>query len=384
MRAYPMPDRRGMTLPEMMVALTVFSIAMGGAMGFLASQQKAFQKGSDALAATQNLSFALTTLAQEIRTAGANVPAGQPTVVYAGDNSFSFNTDIVTNVANDPFATYYDPDAPSGQVTSLRLAGQITVPGSSPARTYPLQDYFTLAGSASIPSNAETITFWFELDAETARTDDYRLMRQVNNGGGQLLSRNVLLPADTAARFFSYRYLFTPVTGRQTLRPVPTAWMPVSFASANGRADSLRAVTVNYRVTNGLTGTAQRVNAVAFTVGLPNVGLTRLQQCGDAPAYSGTLSATWNATDLGVALSFPAAVDEASGERDVVRYVVWRKISSATEWGEPFLSIPTGSTTYTYLDQAVEPTTTYQYAVAAQDCTPRLSSLLSSGAVSVP
>jgi len=384
MRTYPMRDRRGMTLPEMMMALTVFSIAMGGAMAFLSSQQKAFQKGSDALAATQNLSFALTTLAQEIRTAGANVAPGQPTVVYAGNNSFSFNTDIVTNVANDPYATFYDPDAPSGSVTSLRLANQITIPGSSPARTYPLQDYFMLAGSTSIPSNAETITFWFELDTESARTDDYRLMRKVNNAAGQLLSRNVLLPADTSVRFFSYRRLFTPTAGRQTILAVPAAWMPVSFASASGRSDSLRAVTINYRVTNGLSGSAERINAVTFTVGLPNVGLTRLQQCGDSPAYSGSLSASWNATDHGVALSFPASVDEASGERDVVRYVVWRKLSSATEWGEPYLSIPTGSTTYTYLDQAVDPSTSYSYAVAAQDCTPRLSSLLTSGSVSVP
>ena len=377
-------DRRGMTLPEMMIALTIFSIAMGGAMAFLSSQQKAFTKGSESLVATQNLSFGLTTLAQEIRTAGANVPGGQPSVVYAGTHSFSFNSDLTTNVDNDPFATYYDPDAPSGQVTSLRLANQITVPGSDPARTWPLQDYFVLSGSTSIPSNAETITFWFELDTETTRADDYRLMRQVNNGAGQLLSRNILAPADTSARFLSYRYLLTPTTGRQTLQPVPAAWMPVTFANANSRQDSLRAVTITYRVTNGLTGTAERIQGVSLTVGLPNVGLTRLQQCGDAPAYNGSFTATWNATDLGVSLSFPASVDEASGEQDVVRYVVWRKLAAATEWGDPFLSIPTGSTTYTYLDQAVDSAASYDYAVAAQDCTPRLSSQLTSATVSVP
>jgi hypothetical protein len=158
----------------------------------------------------------------------------------------------------------------------------------------------------------------------------------------------------------------------------------VTFASAGNRQDSLRAVIVTYRVTNGQAGTAERIQGVSFAVGLPNVGLTRLQQCGDAPAYSGSLTATWNATDLGVALSFPASVDEASGEQDVVRYVVWRKISSATDWGDPFLSIPTGSATYTYLDQAVDSATGYDYAVAAQDCTPRLSSQLTSGTVSVP
>lgn len=374
-------DRRGMTLPEMLMALTIFSIVMGGAMGFLSSQQKAFQKGSESMTLTQNLSFGLTTLAQEIRTAGANVPASQPTVVYAGNFSFSFNSDLTTNVANDPFATYYDPDAPSGQVTALRLANQITVPGSSPARTWPLQNYLQTDGSAS---SAETITFWFELDTETARTDDYRLMRQVNNGTGQLIARNILAPADTSQRFLSYRYLLTPTAGRQTLQPVPSGWMPVSFASANNRQDSLRAVTINYRVTNGLSGTAERIQGVALTVGLPNIGLTRLQQCGDAPAYSGSLAASWSASDHGVSLAFPASVDEASGEKDVVRYVVWRKPSTATDWGDPFLSIPTGSASYAYLDQDVVSGTAYDYSVAAQDCTPRLSSSLTSASVSVP
>lgn len=376
----PMLDRRGMTLPEMMMALTIFTIAMGGALGFVSSQQKAFQRGTDELITTQNLGFGLTTLAQEIRTAGANVPASQPSVVYAGPYSFSFNADLTTNVANDPFATYYDPDAPTGQVTALRLANQITVPGSSPARTWPLQNYLQADGTAS---TAETITFWFELDSETARADDYRLMRQVNNGAGQLLARNILAPTDSVP-FFSYQYLLTPTTGRKTLQPVPAAWLPVSFASAQNRQDSLRAVQVRYRVTNGLSGSAERIQTVSFAVGLPNLGLTRLQACGDAPAYNGTLSASWDATNGGIALSFPASVDEASGEKDVIRYVVWRRDPVDLDWGDPYLSIPTGSATYSYLDQAVSSGGSYEYAVAAQDCTPRISSQLTSGAVSVP
>lgn len=369
-----------MTLPEMMIALAIFTIAMGGALGFVSSQQRAFQRGSDELVATQNLGFGLTTLAQEIRTAGANVPASQPSVVYAGPNSFSFNADLTTNVANDPFATYYDPDAPTGQVTALRLANQITVPGSSPARTWPLQNYLQTDGTAS---TAETITFWFELDAETARTDDYRLMRQVNNGTGQLLARNILAPTGTTP-FFRYQYLFTPTTGRKTLQPVPAAWLPVSFASVQNRQDSLRAVQISYRVTNGLTGTAQRIQSVSFAVGLPNLGLVRLQACGDAPAYSGSLSASWDATNDGVALTFPSSVDEASGEKDVIRYVVWRRDPAVLDWGDPYLSIPTGSGSYSYLDQDVVSGAHYQYAVAAQDCTPRISSQLNSGAVTVP
>ena len=48
------------------------------------------------------------------------------------------------------------------------------------------------------------------------------------------------------------------------------------------------------------------------------------------------------------------------------------------------MSIPTGSATYNYLDQDVTSGSSYDYAVAAQDCTPRISSQLTSGTVTVP
>jgi prepilin-type N-terminal cleavage/methylation domain-containing protein len=374
-------DRRGLTLPELLVSLTVFSIVMGGAIGFLITQQQAFQKGTDDLAASQNLSFGLTSLAQEIRAAGGNVPAGQPNIVYAGRNSFSFNADLTSNVANDPFAIYIDVDAPAGQVTALRVANQITVPGSSPGRTWPLQNYNAPDGSAS---SAETVTFWFTADDETSRTDDFRLMHQVNNGNPELIARNILAPADTSSSFFRYTYLRTPAAGRQTLQPVPTSWLPISFADTLGRQDSIRAVRISYRVTNGLAGDLERIQAIDFAVGLPNVGVTRLQQCGDAPVYAGSMTAVWDSALSGVQLAFPSSVDENSGEGDVQRYVVWRRLSGATDWGDPMLSIPTGDSTYTYLDETVTPGNTYEYSSAAQDCTPRLSSRLQSAAVAIP
>jgi prepilin-type N-terminal cleavage/methylation domain-containing protein len=374
-------DRRGLSLPELLVSLTVFSIVMGGGISFLITQQRAFQKGTNDLTASQNLSFGLTSLAQEIRATGGNVPAGQPNIVYAGRNAFSFNADLTSNVANDPFAIYIDLDAPAGQVTALRLANQITVPGSSPARTWPLQNYLAPDGSAS---TAETVTFWFTLDDETTRTDDYRLMHQVNNGSPELIARNILAPADTATSFFRYTYLLTPATGRQTLQPVPSAWLPITFADTLGRQDSLRAVRISYRVTNGLSGDLERINAIDFAVGLPNAGVTRLQQCGDAPVYAGTLTAVWDSAEASVILGFPSSVDESSGEGDVQRYVIWRRLNGATDWGDPLLSIPTGDSSYTYLDATVTSGETYEYAAAAQDCTPRLSSQLLSADVAIP
>ena len=79
-----MSDRRGMTLIEMLIAITVFSIVLGGALGFLSKQSKGMDRNSADMGMLQNLSFAGALLEQEVRMAGANVPFKQPAVLYAG------------------------------------------------------------------------------------------------------------------------------------------------------------------------------------------------------------------------------------------------------------------------------------------------------------
>ena len=83
-------------------------------------------------------------------------------------------------------------------------------------------------------------------------------------------------------------------------------------------------------------------------------------------------------------LSWGRAVDEGGGENDVTRYVIWRRPTAVADWGDPYLSIPGGQSSYTYQDQAVSSGDQLIYALAAQDCTPLLSGIATSSAVNVP
>ena len=86
-------------------------------------------------------------------------------------------------------------------------------------------------------------------------------------------------------------------------------------------------------------------------------------------------------------LRWNAAVDETAGERDVTRYVIFRRLSSDLTWGDPYLSLPpAGTATYLYTDPAATLASgqTYVYGLAAQDCTPTNSSLTQSVPVNIP
>ena len=77
-------------------------------------------------------------------------------------------------------------------------------------------------------------------------------------------------------------------------------------------------------------------------------------------------------------VSWSAAFDETSGEEDVVRYAIFRRELPAVEWGEPYFSIPAGQPSYIYTDSDVAVGSTYEYAIAAQDCTPAMSGMRTS------
>jgi prepilin-type N-terminal cleavage/methylation domain-containing protein len=364
-----MQNRRGMTLIEMLVALVIFTVVLAGALGGLRSQSRGFDRGSDEMSILQNMRFAADLLAQEIRTSGTNLAADQAPVVYAGANAFAFNADLTSNVANDLFAVYVDLDAPSGQVSTFLLANARPIPQSAPAFTYPLADY---SGTM-----AETIIFFFEPDTSTTSGTDFRLMRQVNDQPAEVLVRNALpYPGRT---FFKYLY-----ENANRIDTVPTAWYPMSHSAAQftgdetgvlGRINLLRATEVNFTVTNGRTGTALRSQQMSFIVSLPNTGIDKVQTCGAPPILGVPLVATSGGTAGAetIRLTWTAAADEVGGERDVLRYVIWRRPFGSATWGDPYRSIPAGNATYLFSDQAVTVGQTWEYQLAAQDCTPALS-----------
>ncbi len=381
-----MRKNQGFTLVELLVAMVVFVAVLGAAMSFLVAQQRTFRRGSDDMAVLQNMSFGADNLDGQIRTAGANAVDNQPPVVYASANTLAFNSDYVANDAADISAVYYDPDAPAAEVEALKLANQIAIPGSAPNFAYPSVDYQTTAATAS---PAELITLFFTPDLETARNDDFTLMRQVNNSPAEVLVRQVL-PDSTNLPFFRY-YILRPAAANllPVLTLVPAAQLPTAHDLAvHGdkaditRIDSLRAVLVSYVITNGQTGTLERKQRISLNIPLPNMGMKQLKICGSDPILGTGLNANYQPLSGKVRLTWVPAVDENAGEKDVVRYVIWRRKITDPTWTDPLTSVAAGQANYTYDDnQGLQALTTYEYRLAAQDCSPKLSAPVTATAI---
>lgn len=386
MRGHARLERRGVTLIELMVALVVFSVVMTGALQLLNSQGRAVRLGNERMGALQQLQFSMAMLDNQFRTAGGGVTKEQPFIVYAGTDVIAFNADYATNLANDPFAAYYDPDALTGTVTALSPTNEITIP----------QTTFEYPGMSYSPSPAETIIFYFSPDTGTKRTDDLILFRQVNADPPEVVARSIL--SDPDRPFFQYVRLFTPDDAAAYVDTIPTTDLPLmhsedehlSTTDVGSKAiiDSIRAVRVTLTVTDGNTGDAEHRRTLSHLITMPNAGLLTDRSCGDPPQLSTALAASWQEDpvtgDTIVTLGWNPSVDEAGGEKDVIRYVLWRKLASASEWGDPFLSMPGGLNPYTYPDHGVVHGKTYVYQLAAQDCSPSLSKYVYSPAVSVP
>jgi prepilin-type N-terminal cleavage/methylation domain-containing protein len=385
-------NERGMTLPEILIALLVFSAIMAGVLGVLNRENKMMWRASERMNALQNVRYASDIMEQEFRTAGAVTLGNQPFVVYADTHVFAFNANYVTNTAGDFTAVYYDPDAPDQIAQSLLQAQRFTLPLTSFA--YPDTTYKSAAG---VISNAETIIFYFALDTSTTRTDDFVLYRMVNNQPPEVVSRNLLRTAGTP--WFSYTSLVSPPSATAYAAPVPAANLPLRHSvklhmapadtGAAARVDSLRGVRITITATNGLTGAEERRRTISRTIRLPNAGLVNRANCGDEPFSGITMVAGVGVLPTGetvVNLTWDPATDENSGEKDVVRYVLWRRRVTDPPFTDldPYVSVPAGAPTYQFQDLDVFSGDILYYAVAAQDCTPSLSSLTTVGPVVIP
>lgn len=377
--------RSGVTLIELMITLVVFGIVVAGALQLLDSQGKAVRLGNQKMGALQQIQFSMATLDNQIRLAGGGTVKEQPFLVYAGTDVIAFNADYATNVANDPFAAYYDPDAPNGTVSAMSMAQQIKIPNTN--FVYPKQSY--------APSPAETIIFFFTPDTGTARTDDAILFRQVNDDPPEVVARNII--SNTGTPYFSYVRLVSPKDAAPYTDSVRTKDLPLMHSEPEHLSptdigtkaiiDSVRAIRVTLTVTDGNTGAAEQRRTLTHLISMPNAGLVVDRSCGDEPQLATTLQATWAEPTPGdtlVRLVWDPSVDELSGEKDVVRYVVWRKLQSATDWGDPYFSTPGGQDPYIWEDRGLEHGATYVYRVAAQDCSPSYSPFVVSSPVTVP
>jgi hypothetical protein len=344
-------------------------------------QHKAFLKGSDRLMTLQNLRYAYQTLEIDLTTLGSNVPAEQPAMVLADVDVIAFTGDYTSNLANDVSAVYIDSDAPNGLVQAPRVT--INMPNSSFA--WPDTIYEAPGGT---PSMTELIIYFFEPDVTTARADDYVLKRQVNDALPEVLARNLLKQGSTPFfRYFGERRYTSQIP---ELDSIPDGDLPVFHSAVlhgstantatSARGDSIRAVRVSFRSTNGRPGADEWFADLSRVIDLPSAGFGIVMTCGDEPILGSPLTVQVVSPDPLeppiVRLAWLPATDESVGEKDVIRYVLYRRpVPNTGDWGDPFLSIPAGAASYTYEDATVQVGSTYQYAHAAQDCTPSLSPL---------
>jgi len=374
-----MRSRRAITLIELMVAILIMGIVMAAAGNFFIGQSKTFRRGASDAVMLQNIRFGADLLNQHLRSVGANVTDGQPPVIYVDGTVLSFNADYATNTPGDLNAIYYTPNAPAAEVQAMPAAGAITVPGQTSLK-YPDFDYQAAVG---LMSPAEMITFWFAPDTETARTDDYVLYRQVNAATPEAVVRNIL---KDSVPFFRYLYLDDSASV-VSIDTVPAAQLPLQFNQTTDTLrtrllSNLRAVIVSYIVTNGMVGANERTRPMTLIVPFPNLLSNQLKTCGNNPQPQAAPTVALDPDGHSVDVSWSANPDETGGERDIMAYVMWRRIVGTPSWGTPFISVPSGNPpNYHFVDGSVPQDTIpqpWEYAIAAQDCTPSYSSPVAS------
>ncbi|MEO6878877.1 MAG: hypothetical protein ABI205_10375 [Gemmatimonadaceae bacterium] len=382
--------RRGFTIAEMILSMTLMLTLIGLSTQLFRRQSNMVATQTGRLDAQSNSRYALSMLDRELRMAGAGVVDAQPLLVQAGALAITFNADLVALDTGDLTAVYINPDADSAGVNVMRTSAKIALPGTS--TMYPDSTYMQGVG---VPSNAETISYWLSHDSTTSNATSYILFRRVNARPVKVVARGVVYKGtgDTIFQYFKGDTLgnLTPISPA-ALPLVHTAAVHGSQADIGNSAltDSIRQVRVQFTSlyhdprTNIDTPRRQQL-----TIHLMNAGLIHHTTCGNAPLdVSPTAVVTpANGTTVlqpFVTISWAKSVDDGAGEKDVERYALYRRLSSVTTFDMPFASIPSGSSSYSFVDSDVLSGQTWIYGVTAQDCTPSSSIMGSSLPVVIP
>jgi prepilin-type N-terminal cleavage/methylation domain-containing protein len=379
-----MTRARGFTLIEMLFSLVVFSLVMSTSVLFFRGVSRAVSGTTERMDAMQNLRYAVATMDRELRNAGAGTTETQPTLVYISPSVVVFNADIVSPIAGSPTAVNYNPDVNPNAANAPTTAQKFSLPGTS--IQYPDSTY---KSSGGVISPAETVMYWFSPDSTPGNSGLYLLFRQVNNNAPDLVARNLMpfpgRPFFDWLQTDSLGNLFTVASTNLPMRHSVPVHASTVDTGLPARIDSIRAVRVNVYASNGRTGSSQVTRALATTVRIPNAGLNKQRSCGDVPIFSKPLTATFSGTAAApkVTLTWLPATDETAGEKDVERYLIYRR-TTAGFFDAAQQTIPAGQASYTYTDATVLNDSTYFFEVTALDCTPLESSPSVSGSVTIP
>jgi prepilin-type N-terminal cleavage/methylation domain-containing protein len=378
--------QRGFTLVELLITLIVLTMIMGTTVVFFQQQNRSFLRSGEAMDLLQNARYSVSQLERLLRTLGSGVTGQQPMLVYGGNGVLAFNTDYIeTDTTDYRWAVNFNPSVAAADAQAWDVARATAIPNSSPTYTYPPVTYTQANGA---PSLAETKIFWFALDSTTARVDDYVLWERTNDGAAEMIAGNIL--AYPGRPFFEYFQARRLNTGADTMiigsgallpyirRTLQAGDTPADTAS-KVRPDSVRAVRVNIRITNGQTGTAERTRQFSQLIQLPNNGLPSPNVCGRSPLSPTSVTATPDVTPGSglVFVGWTRSPDHDAGEFDVRQYVLYQRDDTATTWRDPLMMIVADTTTAFLTPIAgLVSGQGYDFGVAAQDCTPSTSTIV--------
>jgi type II secretory pathway component PulJ len=377
------PRREGVTLIEMMIAIVLFVLVFGLAVPFFRYQARSVSASAGRLDALQNARYAQNAIDRDLRISGIGIVQAQPMIVQADGFAVTFNADLATKDINDPLSIYYDADIDSSGTDAMLNSNKVTLPNSGVQ--YPDSNYM----NGAVSSAAETISYWLTKDSTAARSDQYVLFRRVNNLKPKVVAKGIIVPAGTS--FFQYMRP-NSVGGLDSIR---AAKLPLfHFAAVHGSpgdtagsalTDSIRVIRMTVTGLYNDPDKGAIMKTVQSSTKLLNAGMVRSTVCGDVPISVVSVTATKvpaiNPTKITVA--WTKSLDQDAGERDVARYMVFKRASASPDWGSPIADLAASQTNYS-LDDTTLPSGNWVYGVVAQDCSPANSAVTATGVINVP
>jgi type II secretory pathway component PulJ len=384
MRTIRSHRRAGVTLIEMMIAIVLFVLVFGLAVPFFRYQARSVSASAGRLDALQNARYAQSAIDRDLRISGIGIVQAQPMIVQADGFAVTFNADLATKDINDPMSIYYDADMDSSGTDAMNNLNKVTLPLSS--KTYPDSNYM----SGPVASPAETIQYWLTRDSSASRSDQYILYRRVNNLTQKIVAKGIIVPS--GQNFFQYMKP-NSVGGLDSIRAsklplfhtAPIHGSPADTGSS-ALTDSIRVVRMTVTGLYNDPDKGAIMKTVVSSTKLLNAGMSRSSVCGDKPiAVTNATATRWPpaGTPTKVTISWSSSLDQDAGEKDVARYMIFKKKTSSSDWGSPIADLAASQTNYT-LDDTSLSSGVWMWGVIAQDCSPSNSAVTNTGAINVP
>ncbi len=381
-------DRRaGFTLAEVIIAITLLAVIGAAAVPFYLKSLRSVAATAGAQDAMQSAQFGLDFIGHDLRLAGQGRVSGQPILVQMSDSAVTFNANLVTSdTSSSTTGAYFDPNVPDSLGLALPASKAITLPRST--TQYPATTYYKSAG---LLSDAETISFWMASDTSaTAAAGTYALWRRVNNATPQIVARGLVYPAGAPPTFQYFVARSDSVNALTTYKSqTPAATYPFPLVYTTGAThDTMLTRVLEVRVSltgqykNPITGkiTYRSINQ---TVPIENGGLPNYAAC-PGPPGAPTAVTQYVATHVtqqtkdSVWIMWGPSPDELGGYKNVSEYQVYRKLDTASSWGQSLFEVQaignSQDTARDYPPILVSPRY-YIYGIVAENCTPSFSAV---------